>query len=160
MFLSTLFQSSSLQVLPRLAEQLLCGQPTRPLRGENAESDHAESPDTVSSRATCTGTGLWSSRTRTGQASTSGRGRNVRVVGTSSIGAGSPGYVVATRIAIRMVLLLRRIRLMELDEQSGRTLGRLGYTGPTNAHAIGGMAALALRYSIISASTAAPIHYK
>ena len=32
---------------------------------------------------------------------------------------------------------------MELDEQSGRTTDRLGYTGPTTAHAIGGMAELA-----------------
>ena len=56
--------------------------------------------------------------------------------------------------------VLRCIRHMELDEQSGRTTGRLGYTGPTTAYAIEGTAALALRYSIISASTAEPIHYQ
>ena len=49
---------------------------------------------------------------------------------------------------------------MELVELSGRTTGRLGYTWPTTAYAIGGMAALALRYSVISASTAEPIHYQ
>ena len=44
---------------------------------------------------------------------------------------------------------------MELDEQSGRTTSRLGYTWPTTAYAIiGGAATLALRYSIISSSPA------
>ena len=51
--------------------------------------------------------------------------------------------------------VFRHKRLMELDELSGRTTGRLGYTWPTTAYAIGGTATLALRYSIISASTAA-----
>ena len=46
-------------------------------------------------------------------------------------------------------------RRMELVELSGRTTGRLGYTWPTTAYAIGGMATLAPRYSIISASIAA-----
>ena len=46
-------------------------------------------------------------------------------------------------------------RLMELVELSGRTTGRLGYTWPTTAYAIGGTATLALRYSVISASAAA-----
>ena len=41
---------------------------------------------------------------------------------------------------------------MELDELSGRTTGRLGYTWPTTAYAIGGTATLALRYSIIPAA--------
>ena len=54
--------------------------------------------------------------------------------------------------------VLRCMRHMELDEQPGRTTGRLGYTGPTTAYAIGGTAALALRYSIISSSTARPSH--
>ena len=44
---------------------------------------------------------------------------------------------------------------MELDELSGRITSRLGYTWPTTAYAIGGTATLALRYSIISATTAA-----
>ena len=44
---------------------------------------------------------------------------------------------------------------MELVELSGHTTGRLGYVWPTTAYAIGGTATLALRYSIISASTAA-----
>ena len=44
---------------------------------------------------------------------------------------------------------------MELVELSGRTTGRLGYTRPTTAYAIGGTAALALRDSSISASAAA-----
>ena len=43
----------------------------------------------------------------------------------------------------------------ELDELSGPITGRLGYTWPTTAYAIGGTETLALRYSIISASTAA-----
>ena len=43
--------------------------------------------------------------------------------------------------------VLRRIRHMKLEEQSGRTTGRLEYTWPTTTHAIGGTAALALRYS-------------
>ena len=51
--------------------------------------------------------------------------------------------------------VFRHKRRMELDEQSGRTTGRLGYTWPTTAYAIGGSAALALRYSIISASESA-----
>ena len=34
-----------------------------------------------------------------------------------------------------------------IDELSGRTTGRLGYIRPTTAHAIGGTAELALRYS-------------
>ena len=51
--------------------------------------------------------------------------------------------------------VFRHKRLMELDELSGRTTGRLGYTWPTTAYAIGGTATLALRYSIISASAAA-----
>ena len=54
--------------------------------------------------------------------------------------------------------MFRRTRRMELDYQSGRTTGRLGYTELITAYAIGGMAALALRYSSISASTAGPIH--
>ena len=49
----------------------------------------------------------------------------------------------------------RHKRLMELDELSGRTTGRLGYTWPTTAYGIGGTATLALRYSIISATSAA-----
>ena len=56
--------------------------------------------------------------------------------------------------------VFRRTRRMELDEQSGRTTGRLGYTGLTTAHAIGGTAALALRYSIISSSTAASTRHQ
>ena len=51
--------------------------------------------------------------------------------------------------------LIRHKRRMELVELSGRTTGRLGYTWLTTAHAIGGTATLALRYSIISASAAA-----
>ena len=43
--------------------------------------------------------------------------------------------------------VFRHKRLMELDELSGRTTGRLGYTWPTTAYAIGGTATLALRYS-------------
>ena len=35
--------------------------------------------------------------------------------------------------------VLRRIRHVELDEQAGRTTGRLGYTGPTTGHAMGGV---------------------
>ncbi len=45
------------------------------------------------------------------------------------------------------------------DKLSGLDTGRLGYIRPATAHAIGGMAEQALRYSIISASTAGPIHY-
>ena len=56
--------------------------------------------------------------------------------------------------------VFRHTRRLELDEQSGRTTGRLGYTRPTTAYAIGGTAALALRYAIISASTAGPILYQ
>ena len=41
--------------------------------------------------------------------------------------------------------MFRHKRLEELDEQSGRTTGRFGYTWPTTAYAIGGTAALALR---------------
>ena len=51
--------------------------------------------------------------------------------------------------------LFRHKRRMELDELSGRITGRLGYTWPTTAYAIGGTATLALRYSIISATAAA-----
>ena len=51
--------------------------------------------------------------------------------------------------------VFRHKRLMELVELSGRTTGRLGYTWPTTAYAIGGTATLALRYSIISATAAA-----
>ena len=54
--------------------------------------------------------------------------------------------------------LFRHKRLMELDELSGRITGRLRYTWPTTAYAIGGTATLALRYSIISATTAARTH--
>ena len=50
--------------------------------------------------------------------------------------------------------LFRHKRRMELVELSGRTTGRLGYTWSTTAYAIGGTATLALRYSIIPASTA------
>ena len=46
-------------------------------------------------------------------------------------------------------------RRMELVELSGRTTRRLGYNWPTTAYAIGGTAPLALRYSIIPATTAA-----
>ena len=51
-------------------------------------------------------------------------------------------------------LVSRRTELVEL---SGRTTGRLRYTWPTTAYAIGRhqRATLALRYSIISATTAA-----
>ena len=56
--------------------------------------------------------------------------------------------------------VFRHKRRMELVELSGRTKGRLGCTWPTTAYAIGGTATLALRYSIISASTAEPIHYQ
>ena len=51
--------------------------------------------------------------------------------------------------------VFRHKRLMQLDELSGRITGRLGDTWPTTAYAIGGTATLALRYSIIPASTAA-----
>ena len=51
--------------------------------------------------------------------------------------------------------VFRHKRRMELVELSGRTTGRLGYTWPTTAYAIGGTATLALRYSIISATAAA-----
>ena len=54
--------------------------------------------------------------------------------------------------------VFRHKRLMELDERSGRTTGRLGHTWPTTAYAIGGMATLALRYSIISSTAAARTH--
>ncbi len=47
-----------------------------------------------------------------------------------------------------------------IEELSGRTTGRLGYIRPATAHFIGGTAELALRYSIISASTAGPIHFQ
>ena len=53
--------------------------------------------------------------------------------------------------------VFRHKRLTELDEQSGRTTGRLEYTWPTTAYAIGGTATLALRYSIISASATAAL---
>ena len=56
--------------------------------------------------------------------------------------------------------VLRRIRHMELDELSGRTMGRLGYIRPATAYAIGGTATLALRDSIISATIAGHIHYQ
>ena len=49
----------------------------------------------------------------------------------------------------------RHKRLTELDELSGHTTGRLGYTWPTTAYAIGGTETLTLRYSIISATVAA-----
>ena len=49
----------------------------------------------------------------------------------------------------------RHERRMELVELSGRTTGRLRYTWPTTAYAIGGTATLALRCSIIPATTAA-----
>ena len=53
--------------------------------------------------------------------------------------------------------MFRHKRLMELDKLSGRITGRLRYTWPTTAYAIGRhqRATLALRYSIISATTAA-----
>ena len=51
--------------------------------------------------------------------------------------------------------LFRHKRRMELVELSGRTTGRLGYTWPTTAYAVGGTATLLLRYSIITATTAA-----
>ena len=51
--------------------------------------------------------------------------------------------------------VFRQKRRMELVQLSGRTTGRLRYTWQTTAYAIGGTATLALRYSIISASTAA-----
>ncbi len=47
-----------------------------------------------------------------------------------------------------------------IDELSGRTTGRIGYIGPTTTHAIGGTAELALRYSIISASSAGPSRFE
>ena len=53
------------------------------------------------------------------------------------------------------VCLFRHKPRMELVELSGRTTGRLGYTWPTTAYAIGGTATLALRFSIISATAAA-----
>ena len=40
----------------------------------------------------------------------------------------------------RLKGVIRHKRLMELDEQSGRTTGRLRYTWPTTAYAIGGTA--------------------
>ena len=43
--------------------------------------------------------------------------------------------------------VFRHTRRLELDEQSGRTAGRLGCTGPATAYAIGGTAAMAPRYS-------------
>ena len=51
--------------------------------------------------------------------------------------------------------VFRHKQLIKLDKLSGRTTGRLEHTWPTTAYAIGGMATLALRYSIISASAAA-----
>ena len=51
--------------------------------------------------------------------------------------------------------VFRHKRLMELDELSGRTTGRLRYSWPTTAYGIGGMATLALQNSIISATAAA-----
>ena len=51
--------------------------------------------------------------------------------------------------------VFRHKRRMELDGPSGRITGRLGYSWSTTAYAIGRTAALALRYSIISATTAA-----
>ena len=92
----------------------------------------------------------------------------LRLVLRSDAGASSDGLSVGPA-CIRLVrvgpgrmsclpcrrLLFRHKRLMELDEQSGRTTGRLGYTWPTTAYAIGGTATLALRYSIISATAAA-----
>ena len=51
--------------------------------------------------------------------------------------------------------VFRHKRRMELVELSGRITGRLGYTWPTTAYIIGRTAMLALRYSIISATTAA-----
>ena len=52
-------------------------------------------------------------------------------------------------------VVFRHKRLMELDELSGRTTGRLGYTWLTTAYAVGGTATLALRYSIISTTATA-----
>jgi hypothetical protein len=46
------------------------------------------------------------------------------------------------------------------DMLSGRTTGRLGCIRQTTAHAIGRTAELALRYSIITASTTGPSHYR
>ena len=40
------------------------------------------------------------------------------------------------------------VRSGSVDELLGRTTGRLGYTGPTLAHAIGGTEQLELRYSL------------
>ena len=57
----------------------------------------------------------------------------------------------APKLAAQTRFLFRHKSQMELVELSGRTTGRLGYT----CYAIGGTATLALRYSIISASTAA-----
>ena len=54
--------------------------------------------------------------------------------------------------------VFRHMRLMELDELSGRAMGRLRHTWPTTTYAIGGTVALALRYSITSASAAARTH--
>ena len=61
----------------------------------------------------------------------------------------------APKLAAQTRFLFRHKSQMELVELSGRTTGRLGYTWPTTGYAIGGTATLALRYSIISASTAA-----
>ncbi len=49
--------------------------------------------------------------------------------------------------------------MRSIDELSGRTTGRLGDIRPDTAHAIGGTAELALRYSLISALTAGPKRY-
>ena len=51
--------------------------------------------------------------------------------------------------------VFRHKRLMELDELSGRTTGRLALTWPTTAYAIRGAATLALLFAIISATAAA-----
>ena len=52
--------------------------------------------------------------------------------------------------------LFRHKRRRELVELSGRITGRLGYTWPTTAYAIGGTATLALRYSIVSQTHCRP----
>ena len=64
------------------------------------------------------------------------------------------GHVSASHY-LMWLRMFRQKRLMELVELSGRTTGRLGYTWPTAAYAIGGTATLALRYPIISSSAAA-----
>ena len=87
------------------------------------------------------------------------RGSGGSLPGALSAPKGEWPYIEATPSAAAPTSppegVFRHKRRMELDGPSGRITGRLGYTWPTTAYAIGGTATLALRYSIISATAAA-----